>query len=288
MITGESSSGFPVREELVLPNLKRWSGSTFTGYKLLVMLTEKVILLTGGADGIGWECARAYAKAGAHVCILDNNPAGREKLSQLSNGNHFFYRTDITQETEVEAAVAAITDRFGKLDAVHNNAGTANPSLPLHNTSAAQWQQVFDLNVKSIYLTTRFAIPHLEKTRGTILNTSSLVAQIGQENHAAYVATKGAVNALTKAMALDYAPMGIRVNAVAPAAVNTPMLRQWGLDQPNSDSIFQYLDQLHPLGKLPDGDVIADACVFLLSDAARFITGCILPVSGGAELGYRR
>lgn len=252
------------------------------------MLTEKVILLTGGADGIGWECAKAYARAGAYVCILDNNPSGQEKLSQLSTGNHIYLNSDVTREADVEAAIEAVIQRFGKLDAVHNNAGTANPSLPLHDTSAMQWQQVFDLNVKSIYLTTRFALPHLEQTRGSILSTSSLVAQIGQENHAAYVATKGAVNALTKAMALDYASKGIRVNAVAPAAVNTPMLRQWGLDQPNSENIFQYLDQLHPLGKLPDGDVIADACVFLLSDSARFITGCILPVSGGAELGYRR
>lgn len=252
------------------------------------MLTEKIILLTGGADGIGWECAKGYARAGAHVCILDRNAAGADKLKELPGSEHLFFQCDVTKASEIESTITEITNRFGKLDAVHNNAGTANPSLPLHNTTDEQWQQVFDLNVKSIFLTTRYALPYLERTRGSILNTSSMVAEIGQENHAAYVATKGAVNALTKAMALDYATHGIRVNAVAPAAINTPMLQQWSKEQPNSESILQYLDEIHPLGKLPEGDVVADACVFLLSNAARFITGCVLPVSGGAELGYRR
>jgi NAD(P)-dependent dehydrogenase (short-subunit alcohol dehydrogenase family) len=94
--------------------------------------------------------------------------------------------------------------------------------------------------------------------------------------------------ALTKAMAVDYAPLGIRVNAVCPAGVWTPMLRQWAKEQPDPGGIQTYLDEIHALGYCPEGDVVADACVFLLSDKARFITGCILPVSGGAELGYRK
>jgi NAD(P)-dependent dehydrogenase (short-subunit alcohol dehydrogenase family) len=114
-----------------------------------------------------------------------------------------------------------------------------------------------------------------------------MVGIIGQSNHAAYVATKGAMISITKAMALDYAADGIRVNAVCPAGVWTPMLRQWATEQENPAEIGTYLDRIHPLGYCPDGDVIADASVFLLSTAARFITGCILPVSGGAELGYR-
>jgi meso-butanediol dehydrogenase/(S,S)-butanediol dehydrogenase/diacetyl reductase len=115
-----------------------------------------------------------------------------------------------------------------------------------------------------------------------------MVGSIGQSLHAAYTATKGAINALTKSMALDYAAYGIRVNAVAPAGVWTPMLRNWAKEQPNTAEIETYLDQIHPLGYCPTGDVVADACVFLLSEKARFITGTILPVSGGAELGYKR
>jgi NAD(P)-dependent dehydrogenase (short-subunit alcohol dehydrogenase family) len=144
------------------------------------------------------------------------------------------------------------------------------------------------VNVKSVYWTTKFAFPTLVTTKGAILNTASMVGLLGQQDHAAYVATKGAMISLTKAMAADYARYQIRVNAVCPAGVWTPMLEQWCSDQRDPSSIRQYLNDIHLLGYCPHGDVIADAAVFLLSAKARFITGCILPVSGGAELGYRR
>lgn len=251
------------------------------------MLHNKIILLTGGADGIGWECAKAYDRAGAIVCIVDKKTITVQQQNELKTADHLFIEGDITNEQDVKDAIKAIINKYGRLNVIHNNAGTANPSKPLHTTTVAEWNTVMDVNLKSILFTTAYGIDHLKAVRGTILNTSSLVGSIGQENHAAYVATKGAVNALTKAMALDYAPFGIRVNAVCPAAVKTPMLEAWSKEQPNAEAIKKYLDNLQPLGKMPEGDVIADACVFLLSDAARFITGCILPVSGGAELGYR-
>src|SRR5690606_13604365 len=139
-----------------------------------------------------------------------------------------------------------------------------------------------------VWLTTRYGLDDLRVARGAILNTSSLVGEIGQEKHAAYAATKGGMNALTKSMALDYAPFGIRVNAVCPAGVWTPMLRAWSAELGNREEMEVYLDGIHALGYCPPADVIADACVFLLSERARFITGCLLPVTGGAELGYRR
>ena len=250
------------------------------------LLKDKVILLTGGADGIGWECAKAYAAAGALVCIADIHPVDEPKRTALE-GDHAFFTADVTRAEDVQRVMTDIIGRYGRLDGIHNNAGIARPSSPLHGTTEEEWDQLMSVNLKSIYRTTKAGIGHLQQSRGCILNTSSLVGSIGQENHAAYVATKGAVNALTKAMALDYAPAGIRVNAVAPAAVSTPMLEAWSREQPNREAMQRYLDQLQPLGAMPKGDVIADACVFLLSDAARFITGCILPVTGGAELGYR-
>ena len=179
-------------------------------------------------------------------------------------------------------------DKYGRIDAIHNNAGIASPSKPLHETSDEEWDQLMNVNLKSVLLTTRYGFKALQKSKGCILNTSSLVGDIGQENHAAYTATKGGMNALTKSMALDYAKDKIRVNAVMPAGVWTPMLREWSKEQSNASSIEKYLDDIHPLGYCPDGDAIADACVFLLSDKARFITGTTLAVSGGAELGYRR
>ncbi|WP_316801835.1 SDR family oxidoreductase [Pedobacter nototheniae] len=252
-----------------------------------MLLNNKIILLTGGADGIGWECAKAYANAGATVCIADQNQLSSQKISHLNGQNHLALTCNIADENAVKNLFDRLINTYGRLDAIHNNAGIAHPSKTLDETSNDEWNLLMGVNLKSILYTTRYGIEHLKKTEGCILNTSSMVGNIGQDNHAAYVASKGAVNALTKAMALDYAPFKIRVNAISPAAINTPTLQAWSQEQPNKEHIEQYLNHLQPLGGPPQGDVIADACVFLLSNAARFITGTILPVSGGAELGYR-
>jgi meso-butanediol dehydrogenase / (S,S)-butanediol dehydrogenase / diacetyl reductase len=251
-------------------------------------LSGKIIVLTGGADGIGRECARAYAREGAIVAILDRNIAAARFTAAELGPDTLALHADVSDGAAVEAAISSILARFGRIDAVHNNAGIASPSKPLHETTEREWDDLQRINVKSVYWTTKFAFEALAASKGAILNTASMVGLIGQENHAAYVATKGAMISLTKAMAADYARFGIRVNAVCPAGVWTPMLEKWCTEQPDPASIRQYLDDIHLLGSCPHGDVIADAAVFLLSSKARFITGCILPVSGGAELGYRR
>jgi meso-butanediol dehydrogenase/(S,S)-butanediol dehydrogenase/diacetyl reductase len=251
------------------------------------MLENKIIVLTGGGDGIGWECAKAYVKAGATVCILDKNQLAEDKLEELKTREKLALTCNVANEAEIAGAFNTIIEKYGRIDAIHNNAAIAHPSKTLDQTSNSEWDLLMDVNLKSILYTTRYGIAHLKKSQGCILNTSSMVGSIGQDNHAVYVATKGAINALTKAMALDYAPFKIRVNAVSPAAINTPTLQAWSQEQPNTGEIEKYLNKLQPLGNMPAGDVIADACTFLLSNAARFITGTILPVSGGAELGYR-
>jgi meso-butanediol dehydrogenase / (S,S)-butanediol dehydrogenase / diacetyl reductase len=252
------------------------------------VLSDKIILLTGGASGIGAACAEAYSRAGATLFIIDRDPAALAgQLARLGDP-HAGYVGDVQRGTDVQQAIETALARFGRLDAIHNNAGIASPAKALDQTTEAEWDALMNVNLKSVYWTTRYGLEALKATRGTILNTSSMVGDMGQSIHAAYVATKGGMNALTKAMALDYAPFGIRVNAVCPAGVWTPMLRQWAAEQPDPAAISTYLDQIHALGYCPEGDVIADAAVFLLSDAARFITGCILPVSGGAELGYKK
>jgi len=250
-------------------------------------LKNKVILLTGGGGGIGWECAKAYAKAGATICIVDLNKISEDEFEELETSKKLAVKCNLLNEHEVESAIDLIIRKFGKLDVIHNNAAIAHPSKTLDQTSNAEWDLLMNVNLKSILYTTRYGIGHLKESHGCILNTSSMVGSIGQDHHAVYVATKGAINALTKAMALDYAPFKVRVNAISPAAVNTGSLQRWSKDQANKEDIEKYLDKLQPLGGIPEGDVIADACIFLLSNASRFITGCILPVSGGAELGYR-
>lgn len=246
------------------------------------------MFLTGGASGIGMSCALAYIQAGAQVAVMDRDASALDLLIHQLGENHLGFVGDVQHGPDVEKAIDGALDRFGRLDVVHNNAGIANPSKPLHATTEDEWDALFSTNLKSVFWTTRYSLEALKQTKGCILNTSSLVGEIGQVNHAGYVATKGGMNALTKAMALDYAPFGIRVNAICPAGVWTPMLRTWAAQQPNPATIETYLDDIHALGYCPEGDVIADTAVFLVSDAARFMTGCILPVSGGAELGYGR
>jgi len=251
-------------------------------------LNNKIIFLTGGSSGIGYECAKAYAKEGARVIIGANDPASVKKGIEGLGSEHLGICCDIAQEEEVKKAIEKTILRYGRLDAIHNNAGIAHPSATLHETTSEEWDALMNVNLKGIYHTVKYGFKFLQASEGCILNTSSLVGEIGQEMHAAYTATKGGVNALTKSMALDYAKYNIRVNAVSPAGVWTNMLRSWNEQQPEGNNLPAYLDAIHPLGYCPDGDVVADACVFLLSDKARFITGCILPVSGGAELGYRK
>lgn len=253
-----------------------------------MLLNNKVIFLTGGSTGIGWDCAKAYVAEGARVVIVARGESAIKQAAAELGPEHLGLTCDVSCDADVRIAIEQTIDRYGRIDAVHNNAGISTPVKAIHETTDGEWDALFNINLKSVLHTARHAFASLQESKGCILNTSSLVGVIGQELHAAYTATKGGMNALTKSMALDYAKFGIRVNAVCPAGTWTPMLRSWCAEQPDPSSIERYLDEIHALGYCPSGDVIADACVFLLSDKSRFITGHIMHVSGGAELGYRR
>jgi meso-butanediol dehydrogenase / (S,S)-butanediol dehydrogenase / diacetyl reductase len=253
-----------------------------------MLLKDKIIFVTGGSTGIGLDCAKAYAAEGAKVVLVARGKDAVAKAAAELGAEHLGLACDVSSDAEVKSAIEKTLARYGKLDAVHNNAGIGSPAKPVHETTDEEWDALFNINLKSVLHTTRHAFAALKASRGCILNTSSLVGVIGQEIHAAYTATKGGMNTLTKSMALDYAKDGIRVNAVCPAGTWTPMLRQWCKEQPNPTTTERYLNEIHALGYCPEGDVIADACVYLLSDKARFVTGHIMHVSGGAELGYRR
>jgi meso-butanediol dehydrogenase/(S,S)-butanediol dehydrogenase/diacetyl reductase len=253
-----------------------------------LLLQDKVIFLTGGSCGIGRDCAKAYVAEGAKVVVVARDKGGVAEVIAELGPKHLGIVCDVTRDNEVKNAVKKALNKYGRLDAVHNNAGISSPCKPVHETTDTEWDEVFNVNLKGVLHTTRHAFAALVASKGCILNTSSLVGVIGQELHAAYTATKGGLNALTKSMALDYAKHGIRVNGVCPAGVWTPMLRQWCAEQTDPTSTARYLDDIHPLGYCPESSVIADACVFLISDKARFITGHLMNVTGGAELGYRR
>jgi meso-butanediol dehydrogenase / (S,S)-butanediol dehydrogenase / diacetyl reductase len=251
-------------------------------------LKNKIIFLTGGSTGIGRDCAIAYAREGAKVALVARDGEAAAEAAAALGAGHLGFACDVSEGAQVQAAIEKTLAQYGRLDVIHNNAGIASPSKPLHTTTEAEWDALFNINIKSVLHSTRYGFEALKASKGCILNTSSLVGVMGQSLHAAYTATKGAMNTLTKSMALDYAPDGIRVNAVCPAGTWTPMLRKWCAEQPDPASIERYLDEIHPLGYCPEGDVIAEASLFLISDAAKFVTGHIMHVSGGAELGYRR
>lgn len=265
--------------------MRQGSGLASTPARLL---QDKVIFVTGGSEGIGWSCALAYRAHGARVVVVARSSDKVARAAAELGEEHLGLVCDVAEEESVQTAIQATLEKYGKLDAIHNNAGIAYPSKPIHETTMEEWDALFQINLRSVLFTTRHGVEALKASRGSILNTSSLVGVIGQSIHAAYTATKGGMNTLTKSMALDYAQYGIRVNAVCPAGTWTPMLRKWCSEQPSPRGIEMYLDEIHALGYCPEGDVIADPCVFLLSDMARFITGHILHVSGGAEIGYRR
>ena len=253
------------------------------------LLQDKIIFLTGGAAGIGKECTKSYLRNGASVSVMDSDEdALRDLKTAFGSSSLLIFVGNVSSENDIKLALKTTYETFGKINVIHNNAGIASPSKTIDQTSEEEWDKLFTVNLKSVFWTTKHGIEYLKQTKGCILNTSSMVGEMGQDNHAAYVATKGGMNALTKAMALDYAPFGIRVNAVCPAGVWTPMLRKWATEQPNPVEIEEYLDKIHALGYCPEGDVIADVAVFLISDLARFVTGTLMPVGGGAELGYKR
>jgi meso-butanediol dehydrogenase/(S,S)-butanediol dehydrogenase/diacetyl reductase len=251
-------------------------------------LKNKIVLLTGGATGIGRECALAYGREGATVAVLDRNLDDAKTTAEQTGNNSLALQVDVSDGSAVGAAITTVLEKLGRLDAIHNNAGIVGPTRPLHETSEEEWDELQRVNLKAVYWTTKHAFASLVETKGTILNTASMVGLLGQQDHAAYVSTKGGMISLTKAMAADYGRYGIRVNAICPAIVWTPMLEAWATSQAVPETARQLFSEMSLLGYCPKGDVIADAAVFLLSDEARFITGCILPVSGGAEIGYKR
>ena len=169
-----------------------------------MLLENKVVLVTGAASGIGRECAIACAREGASVVIADVDEKKAEATAAELGAGAMGIGCDVSVGAAVERAVAAALQRFGRIDAVHNNAGISTPSKALDETSEEEWDRLMAVNLKSIFWTTRAALPALKASRGSILNTASMVGMIGQARHAAYTATKGAMITLTKSMALDY------------------------------------------------------------------------------------
>jgi NAD(P)-dependent dehydrogenase (short-subunit alcohol dehydrogenase family) len=253
-------------------------------------LKGKTAIITGGTKGIGYGCARIFAAHGCKVVIAsrgDVDGRAAEKKLRDAGFNALFIACDVRDESAMQALVSQTVDHFGRLDCIVNNAGWHPPAMTIGDTSVDDFEGLLRLNLTSTFMGCKFAVPELVKTRGSIINMSSKVGEIGQEAAPAYVATKAGQIGLTKALAIDLAPQGVRVNAVAPAGVMTPLMEEWANTQYDAAAALKMVDGWHPLGRMATIDEIGEVCAFLASEEAAFITGQVICPDGGAALGYR-
>lgn len=241
-------------------------------------LAGKVAVVTGGASGIGEFTVREMVEEGAKVVIADLNDDLGSKLVQELNQEErqvAYIHVDVTKEDQVENMIEFAVSEFGKLDILFNNAGIGSLS-PSAELPFEEWRKVLSVNLDGVFLAAKHAIKAMQKNGGgSIVNTASILGHVGQAQTAPYTASKGAVVNLTRTLAVEYAKDNIRVNAVCPGYIETPLLNQ--LDE----AMKNHLISLHPIGRLGKPEEIAKAVVFLASDDASFVTGSNLLVDGG-------
>ena len=242
----------------------------------------KVALVTGGSSGIGRAAALAFARNGAQVAIADIDAAGAEHtldLIETLGSRPTFVQTDVSQASQVENMVSKTVDAYGRLDFAFNNAGILGKLGPLTDTTEQTWDQVTGIHLKGTFLCLKYELRHmLTQGRGTIVNNSSIMGLVGSSTGCAYVASKHGILGLTKVAALECAKTGIRVNAVCPGFIDTPIVDLLTGGDAERRSVTA---ARHPLGRLGTAEEVAEAVIWLCSESASFITGHALPVDGG-------
>jgi len=252
-------------------------------------LTGKAAVVTGGGSGIGRATVLALAEQGAAVTIADFDAAKGEAVAaevRAAGGKAVFVKTDVTKEADGKAMVDACVTAFGRLDVLVNNAGIVLPGTAV-STAEADWDKLFAVNVKGVFLCCKAAVPQMVKQGGgSIVNMASVAGLTAVKERLGYCATKGAVIAMTRALAIDHVAEKIRVNCVCPGTVHTPLvegyIKQYYEPQGKKrEDVLQMLDARQPMGRMAQPDEIASAVAYLASDAAGFITGTELIIDGG-------
>src|SRR5437867_8084998 len=243
-------------------------------------LAEKVAFVTGAGSGIGRASALTFAREGAKVVVADVVVEGGEEtvgMIKRAGGEALFVRADVSQAAEVEALINKTLATYGRLDCAHNNAGIEGAVATTAECTEENWDRIIIINLKGVWLCMKYEIPQmLKQGGGAIVNTASTAGLVGLEGSPAYCASKGGVIQLTRAAALDYAKVGIRVNAVCPGVIRTPMVERLVGTEAEAGLIA-----MEPIGRMGKPEEVAEAVVWLCSDAASFVTGNAMPVDGG-------
>ncbi|MDQ2693482.1 MAG: SDR family oxidoreductase, partial [Chloroflexota bacterium] len=238
-------------------------------------------LVTGGGSGIGQAACHAYAREGAKVVVSDIDPGGGEAVVQAvkeGGGEAIFLRADISNPDDCRALVDATVEEYGRLDVAFNNAGIGGEANLTAEYSVEGWQKVIDINLSGVFYCMKYEIPvMLQAGAGAIVNMASVLGQAAFAQSPAYVAAKHGVVGLTKTAAVEYSHQGIRVNAVGPGFISTPLISDLEEDQQTRD----YLVSLHPMGRLGEAEEVAELVIWLSSDKASFVSGAYYAVDGG-------
>ena len=251
-------------------------------------LANKVAVITGAGSGMGRASAILFAKEGAKVVVADiNDSGGEETVSMIKSGGGeaIFVHTDVSRADEVKQLIKKTIDTFGKLDILFNNAGVPQKPTSIYALEEADWDKIYGVNVKGIFLGAKYAVPEMRKRGGgVIINTASVAAIAIRTHQAAYVSSKGAAIALTKTLALELARYNIRVNCITPAGADTPMLNAFMPEGMDLEKARKGVIEGIPLGRLVQPEDVAHAALFLASDEASMVSGVTLGVDGARGL----
>jgi NAD(P)-dependent dehydrogenase (short-subunit alcohol dehydrogenase family) len=244
-------------------------------------MTNKVALVTGAASGIGRATALAFAREGARVVVSDTDVDGGNQTVELiaaHNGDAIFVRTDVSVSAEVQHLVQQTIEKYGRLDYACNNAGIGGEAALTADYSEESWNRVIGINLTGVWLCMKYEIQHmLRQGGGSIVNMASILGWVGFQTAPAYVASKHALLGLTKNAAIEYGTQNIRVNAVCPAFIRTPLIEK----TMSEEQIAQVLTPLHPIGRIGTPEEVAELVIWLCSDKASFVTGGAYLVDGG-------